>query len=217
MKSALKKISYAMKAVKRVYNAVSRKMGMLPSPLVFVAFFYLEEFMNNTKRLVICALMLALCLVLPFFTGQIPEIGNMLLPMHLPVLLAGFVVGGPSAMMVGAVAPLLRSVIWVMPPMFPKAIGMAFELATYGLVTGVVYKRTKKDTRGVFVALITAMIAGRIVWGVVSFVLYGIMGNVLTIQIFMAEAFLNAIPGIAVQLVLIPVLVSALKKTNVMK
>ncbi|MBP1553901.1 MAG: ECF transporter S component [Oscillospiraceae bacterium] len=141
----------------------------------------------------------------------------MLLPMHLPVLLAGFVVGGPSAMMVGAVAPLLRSVIWGMPPMFPKAIGMAFELATYGLVTGVVYKRTKKDTRGVFVALITAMIAGRIVWGVVSFVLYGIMGNVLTIQIFMAEAFLNAIPGIAVQLVLIPVLVSALKKTNVMK
>lgn len=173
--------------------------------------------MNNTKRLVISALMLALCLVLPFFTGQIPEIGNMLLPMHLPVLLAGFAVGGPSAMMVGAVAPLLRSVIWGMPPMFPKAIGMAFELAAYGLVTGVVYSRTKKDTKGTFTALITAMIAGRIVWGVVSFVLYGIMGNVLTIEIFMAEAFLNAIPGIVVQLVLIPVLVSALKKTNVIK
>lgn len=173
--------------------------------------------MNNTKRLVICALMLALCLVLPFFTGQIPEIGNMLLPMHLPVLLAGFVVGGPSAMMVGAVAPLLRSVIWGMPPMFPKAIGMAFELATYGLVTGIVYRKSKKDTKATYISLLCAMVAGRAVWGVVSFVLYGIMGNVLTIQIFMAEAFLNAIPGIIVQLVLIPVLVSALKKTNVMK
>jgi len=206
-----------MKAVKRVYNAASRKRGMLPGPLVFVAFFYLEEFMNNTKRLVICALMLALCLVLPFFTGQIPEIGNMLLPMHLPVLLAGFVVGGPSAMLVGAVAPLLRSVIWGMPPMFPKAIGMAFELAAYGLVTGIVYRKSKKDTKATYISLLCAMVAGRIVWGVVSFVLYGIMGNVLTIEIFMAEAFLNAIPGIAVQLVLIPVLVSALKKTNVIK
>ena len=206
-----------MKAVKRVYNVASRKMGMLPGPLVFVAFFYLEEFMNNTKRLVICALMLALCLVLPFFTGQIPEIGNMLLPMHLPVLLAGFVVGGPSAMMVGAVAPLLRSVIWGMPPMFPKAIGMAFELATYGLVTGVVYRKSKKDTKATYISLLCAMVAGRAVWGVVSFVLYGIMGNVLTKEIFMAEAIINAIPGIAVQLVFIPVLVSALKKTNVMK
>ena len=204
-----------MKAVKRVYNAVSRKRGMLPGPLVFVAFFYLEEFMNNTKRLVICALMLALCLVLPFFTGQIPEIGNMLLPMHLPVLLAGFVVGGPSAMMVGAVAPLLRSVIWGMPPMFPKAIGMAFELATYGLVTGVVYRKSKKDTKATYISLLCAMVAGRAVWGVVSFVLYGIMGNTFTIAIFMAEAFFNAVPGIIVQLILIPALVAALKKAKV--
>lgn len=173
--------------------------------------------MNNTKRLVISALMLALCLVLPFFTGQIPEIGNMLLPMHLPVLLAGFVVGGPSAMLVGAVAPLLRSAIWGMPPMFPKAIGMAFELAAYGLVTGVVYNKSKRDIKAVYISLLCAQVAGRAVWGVVSFVLYGIMGNVLTKEIFMAEAFLNAIPGIAVQLVLIPVLVSALKKTGTIK
>lgn len=173
--------------------------------------------MNNTKKLVISALMLALALVLPFFTGQIPEIGNMLLPMHLPVLLAGFVVGGPSAMLVGFCAPLLRSIIWGMPPMFPKAIGMAFELCTYGLVAGLVYGKSKKDTKSVFVSLITAMLAGRVVWGVVSWILYGIMGNVLTVQIFMAEAFVNAVPGIILQLVAIPALVAALKKTKVIK
>ena len=171
--------------------------------------------MNSTKKLVISALLLALALVLPFLTGQIPEVGNMLLPMHLPVLLAGFVIGGPSAMAVGAVAPLLRSIIWGMPPLFPKAIGMAFELAAYGLVSGTVYSMSRKDSKSVFVALTAAMIAGRIVWGVVTFALYGIMGNTFTIAIFMAEAFFNAVPGIIVQLILIPVLVAALKKAKV--
>lgn len=171
--------------------------------------------MNSTKKLVISALLLALALVLPFLTGQIPEVGNMLLPMHLPVLLAGFVIGGPPAMAVGAVAPLLRSIIWGIPPLFPKAIGMAFELAAYGLVSGTVYSMSRKDSKSVFVALTAAMIAGRIVWGVVTFALYGIMGNTFTIAIFMAEAFFNAVPGIIVQLILIPALVAALKKAKV--
>ena len=171
--------------------------------------------MSSTKKLVVSALMLSMALVLPFFTGQIPEIGNMLLPMHLPVLLAGFIVGGPSAMMVGAVAPILRSVIWGMPPMFPKAIGMAFELAAYGFVSGMIYSKSKKDTKSIFVSLIIAMLAGRVVWGVVSLALYGIMGNVFTIALFMTEAFINAVPGIIFQLIFIPLLVSALKKTNI--
>lgn len=173
--------------------------------------------MNSTKKLVISALLLALALVLPFLTGQIPEVGNMLLPMHLPVLLAGFVVGGPSAMAIGAVAPLLRSMLWGMPVLFPKAIGMAFELAAYGLISGLVYSNSKKNSKSVFIALISAMIAGRIVWGVVTFTLYGIMGNTFTIAIFMAEAFVNAVPGIAVQLILIPVLVAALKRAKVIR
>lgn len=173
--------------------------------------------MNSTKKLVISALLLALALVLPFLTGQIPEVGNMLLPMHLPVLLAGFVVGGPSAMAIGAVAPLLRSMLWGMPVLFPKAIGMAFELAAYGLISGLVYSNSKKNSKSVFIALISAMISGRIVWGVVTFALYGIMGNTFTIAIFMAEAFVNAVPGIAVQLILIPVLVAALKRSKVIR
>ena len=183
----------------------------------FCGIFYFGGFMNSTKKLVISALLLALALVLPFMTGQIPEIGNMLLPMHLPVLLAGFTVGGPSAMAIGAIAPLLRSALWGMPVLFPKAIGMAFELAAYGLVSGVIHSKSKKDGRAVLISLITAMLAGRVVWGVVSFALYGIMGNTFTIAIFMTEAFVNAVPGIIVQLVLIPLLVAALKRANVIK
>lgn len=170
--------------------------------------------MNSTKKLVISSLLLAVALLLPFVTGQIPEIGNMLLPMHLPVLLAGFIVGGPSAMAIGAIAPLLRSVLWGMPVLFPKAISMAFELATYGLVSGIVYSNSKKDGKSVFISLITAMIAGRVVWGIVSMMLFGVMGKGFTMALFMTEAFVNAVPGIAIQLVVIPVIVSALKKSK---
>ena len=170
--------------------------------------------MNSTKKLVTSSLLLAVALLLPFVTGQIPEIGNMLLPMHLPVLLAGFVVGGPSAMAIGAIAPLLRSVLWGMPVLFPKAISMAFELAAYGLVSGIVYSKSKKDGKSVFIALITAMIAGRIVWGIVSMILFGAMGKGFTFALFMTEAVVNAVPGIAIQLVVIPVIVSALKKSK---
>ena len=170
--------------------------------------------MNSTKKLVTSSLLLAVALLLPFVTGQIPEIGNMLLPMHLPVLLAGFIVGGPSAMAIGAIAPLLRSVLWGMPVLFPKAISMAFELATYGLVSGIVYSNSKKDGKSVFISLITAMIAGRVVWGIVSMMLFGVMGKGFTMTLFMTEAFVNAVPGIAIQLVVIPVIVSALKKSK---
>lgn len=170
--------------------------------------------MNSTKKLVTSSLLLAVALLLPFVTGQIPEIGNMLLPMHLPVLLAGFIVGGPSAMAIGAIAPLLRSVLWGMPVLFPKAISMAFELAAYGLVSGIVYSKSKKDGKSVFIALITAMIAGRIVWGIVSMILFGVMGKGFTMALFMTEAVVNAVPGIAIQLVVIPIIVSALKKSK---
>lgn len=83
----------------------------------------------RNKRLVVSALMLALALVLPYFTGGIPAIGNLLLPMHLPVLLCGFLCGGPWGALVGFIAPLMRSVLTGgFPPMFPTALAMAFEL-----------------------------------------------------------------------------------------
>ena len=170
--------------------------------------------MKYTKKLVTSSLLLAIALLLPFLTGQIPEIGNMLLPMHLPVLLAGFVVGSPYAMIIGAVAPLLRSMLWGMPVLFPRAVAMSFELAAYGLVSGLVYSAGKKTSLSVIISLVSAMLAGRVVWGAVSTVLYGMAGKSFTFALFLTEAFANAVPGITIQLVAIPLIVSALKKSG---
>lgn len=167
------------------------------------------------RQLVFAAVCLALCLVLPFLTGQIPEVGGMLCPMHIPVLLAGFLCGPWWALAVGAVAPMLRYLLFSMPPPLPTGLAMTFELLVYGLVAGLLYRLLPKKTGSIYVSLIGAMLAGRIVWGVVSIIIYGAMGNSFTWPIFFAGAFANALPGIIVHIVLIPVLVMALKKAKV--
>ena len=171
---------------------------------------------QSTRKLVFAALFLALGLVLPFLTAQIPQIGSMLLPMHLPVLLCGFVCGWPYGLLVGAVTPLLRSMLFSMPPLYPTAVAMAFELAAYGLLAGLFYKLLPKKPVYVYVSLILAMLGGRVVWGLVQMILMGLVAQPFTWQIFMAGAFGNALPGILVQLVLIPVIVLALRSAKLM-
>ena len=171
---------------------------------------------QSTRKLVFAALFLALGLVLPFLTAQIPQIGSMLLPMHLPVLLCGFVCGWPYGLLVGAVTPLLRSMLFSMPPLYPTAVAMAFELAAYGLLAGLFYKLLPKKPVYVYVSLILAMLGGRVVWGLVQMILMGLVAQPFTWQIFMAGAFGNALPGILVQLVLIPVSVLALRSAKLM-
>ena len=166
-------------------------------------------------RLVYAAVCLALCMILPFLTGQIPEIGSMLSPMHIPVLLAGFLCGPWWAAAVGVIAPLLRHVWLGMPPLL-TAIAMCFELATYGLVSGLLYARLPKKTFGIYAALIAAMAAGRVVWGLAMVVITGLSGSAFTWAAFLAGAFLNAIPGIILHIVLIPVLVLALRRARVL-
>lgn len=94
---------------------------------------------------------------------------------------------------------------------------MAFELAAYGTCTGLLYGKLPKNTVSVYVSLIGAMILGRIVWGLVSIVIYGVMGNAFSVQVFMAGAFLNAVPGIILQIAVIPVIIMALKRAKVME
>ena len=172
--------------------------------------------MKGTKKLVLSALFLALGYVLPFFTGQIPAIGKMLLPMHIPVLLCGFVCGWQYGLIVGFIVPLFRSVLAGMPVMMPTAVGMAFELAAYGIISGMMYKKLPKKTSNVYISLIASMIGGRIVWGLVSILLYGMQGNAFSWTMFMGGALLNAIPGIVIQLVLIPVVIIILEKTGLL-
>lgn len=172
--------------------------------------------MKNTKNMVLAAFFLALGLIMPFITGHVPVIGNALCPMHIPVLICGYVCGWQYGMMVGFVVPLLRSVLFGMPPMMPTAIAMAFELAAYGSMTGLLYRILHKSTVGIYISLILSMLIGRIVWGIVSIFLYGINGNAFSWKIFITNGFLNAIPGIILQIVLIPVIIIALEKAGVL-
>ena len=167
---------------------------------------------QRIKKLTISALCLALAYILPFITGQIPEIGSMLLPMHIPVILCGFICGWPYGLLVGFIAPITRSLTLCMPPLFPQAIAMAFELATYGFMAGILYEKIKKTKANIYVALIIAMIVGRIVWGIVMMVLMGINGGVFTFSAFMAGALTDAIPGIILQIILIPLLVMFIRR-----
>ncbi len=171
----------------------------------------------STKDLVFAGLFIALGLVLPFLTGQIPSLGSRLLPMHIPVLLAGFVCGGPLGLAVGFIVPLLRSVLFGMPPLFPTAVAMAFELAVYGFATGLIYKLLPKRSVFIYVSLVISMICGRIVWGIVSYIIYGFGETPFTWQMFSAGAVVNAIPGIILQILIIPAVVIALKRGKLLK
>ena len=169
---------------------------------------------KDLKKLVLAALFLALALVLPFLTGQIPEVGSMLCPMHIPALLCGFFCGWPWGVAVGFIAPVLRSVLFGMPPMFPVGICMSFELAAYGAVSGWLYAKLPKKKISIYGALLSAMVIGRLVWGVARFVCTGLDASAFGISAFWAGAVATAIPGIIVQIVLIPLLVMALEKHN---
>lgn len=171
---------------------------------------------SATENLVLAAMFLALGIIMPFLTGQIPGIGSRLLPMHIPVLICGYVCGWQYGLLVGFVVPILRSIMFGMPPMMPTAAAMAFELAAYGAVTGILYEKLPKSNWSVYVSLISAMIVGRVVWGLVCVPLYGLTGGAFTVQIFLAGGFLNAIPGIILQLVMIPVLVISLRRARAM-
>ncbi len=168
-------------------------------------------------NLTLSAMFLAMGLLLPFLTGQIPQIGNMLCPMHIPVLLCGLICGWGWGGAVGFVMPLLRHVLFSMPPM-PGCISMAFELAAYGVIVGVLYNYSKwKCIISLYRSMIIAMIGGRLVWGVAQSIILGIKGTGFTLKMFLAGAFTNAIPGIILQLVMIPAIMVALNKTGLVK
>lgn len=167
---------------------------------------------NDIKKLTLAAMFLALAFVMPFLTGQIPQIGSKLCPMHIPVLLCGFFCGAPWGLVVGFLAPLFRSFVLGMPPMFPTAFCMAFELAAYGFVAGWLHNKLPKRKANVYVSLLSAMVIGRIVWGIVMFGCMGFDVTQFGFNAFLAGAVLNAVPGIIVQVILIPILVIGLEK-----
>ncbi len=170
---------------------------------------------KTTLKITYSAICIALALVLPFITGHIPEIGNALCPMHIPVIICGFLCGRQYGLTVGFVSPLLRCMLFNMPsPLFPRAISMAFELATYGFIAGLLYKLLPKKIQYTYISLISAMICGRISWGVSQFLIAGFKNTTFTFSKFIAGAIIESIPGIVIQILLIPIIVEALKKAN---
>ncbi len=158
--------------------------------------------------------MLALALVLPFFTGQIPAIGKMLCPMHFPVLLCGMLFGPLWGGAVGFIAPILRFAIFGMPVVFPTGIAMSAELLTYGLCAGIMINLLPKKIGFVYISLFTAMLAGRIVWAIARTFLTFFGGEAFTFAAFVAGGFTNAVPGILLQFLLIPLFYLAFGKAG---
>ena len=167
------------------------------------------------KNSVLTAMFLAIGLVLPFLTGQIKEIGNMLLPMHIPVFLCCYICSWKHGMALGLILPLMRSMIFHMPALYPNAVAMAFELSTYGLVAGYLFYKSKyKCTKALYKSMIISMLAGRVVWGIAQVILLGISGSAFTFSAFIAGAFAKAVPGIVIQLILVPAIMVALGRAK---
>ena len=163
------------------------------------------------RKMTYAALYLAIAMVLPFITGQIPEIGAMLCPMHIPVLLCGFMCGWPWGLAVGLIAPPLRFALFAMPVDFGA---MAFELAAYGGMAGLLYSLLPKKNVYIYMALILSMIAGRIAWGTVHWVTAGLSGSSFTWEMYVGSVVLGSIPGIILQIVLIPLVVIAMERAG---
>lgn len=169
---------------------------------------------NTLTKFITAGVCLALCMILPFFTGQIPQIGKALSPMHIPVLICGLACGWQYGLVVGLIAPILRSVTFGMPALFPNAVGMTFELAAYGVASGLLVRLLPKKITYLYVSLIGAMLCGRIVWGIATWILLGITGGAFTFSAFLAGAFINAIPGIICHILLIPPVILGLRKAH---
>lgn len=171
---------------------------------------------TNSKNLTLCAMLLAIGIVLPNFTG--PQLGSILLPMHIPALLAGIIVGWKYGLMVGILIPIFRSFLFGMPPLLPIGLAMAIELGTYAFISGIIYnKKQVFSLKRVYMALIGAMLIGRVTFGLAMFTMLSGLGlgmGVYSFSIWFTSVFVSSWVGILIHLFLIPLVVSALNRSG---
>lgn len=170
--------------------------------------------LNKTKKLVITALMIAFGVILPILFHTIPDAGRVLLPMHIPVLICGLMCGGSYGLLCGIITPIMSSLLTGMPPA-AYLPGMVCELAVYGLVAGLVISLMKNSTGivSMYISLITAMVAGRLVIGVLNSFIFSV--GEYSMAIWVSSMFVKALPGILLQLIVIPILIKALTRTRI--
>lgn len=166
------------------------------------------------KNTVFSAMFLALCMVLPLLTFGSTQIGNMISPMHIPVLICGFVCGWQYGAIVGFTAPLLRYMIFHMPPVYPIGVAMAFELAAYGILCGVLYKVLPKKNSYIYLSLILSMLGGRLIWGAARYIMAGLSGSEFGMSLFISGAFVEAVPAIICHIIIVPLVVMAFKRSK---
>ena len=171
---------------------------------------------SKTYPLILSALFLALAYLLPFLTGQIPEIGSALCPMHIPVLLCGFLCGWQAGLTVGLIAPLFRSLTLGMPVLFPMAVCMSLELAAYGATAGFAHRLLPRKKPFIYCSLLIAMVVGRLAWGGAMYLCLGLSGSTFSPRAFLAGAVTGAVPGILLQILFVPVLVMILDNPRVL-
>lgn len=166
---------------------------------------------NKVLKIALSAFFLALGIIIPklFHLFQIP--GTIFLPMHIPVLLAGFCLGKKYGLIVGALTPLLSFFISSTPPFIPVGLPMMFELAAYGFLAGFFYRGKQ-----IIFPLFLALLGGRIVLALANFILFFILGNPYTFSIFFASAFITPFPGIIIQIILVPLIVLSLQHSTIL-
>lgn len=173
---------------------------------------------SSTRRLVTAALCIALGVVLPqaFHAIPVANAGSVLLPMHIPVLLCGLTCGWAYGLCCGLLTPVMSHLITGMP-MAAYLPGMVCELAAYGLIAGLAarFLRTGRRTPDIYIQLVSAMLLGRVVYGVVNALVF--RAGAYSMEIFLSAAFVIALPGIVLQLVLLPALILLLEKAGVVE
>lgn len=163
----------------------------------------------STKELVLCAFLLCLGLILPMLFHSFGIAGQIFLPMHIPILLGGLLLPPVLALSLGIITPIISSALTGMPVMFPMAIIMVVELGTYGFVSSILLKKFKLP---MIVALIISMIVGRVFAGFTVAILAKLFGLNMNPVIYIKGAVITGIPGIIIQIIIIPILASAVKK-----
>lgn len=169
--------------------------------------------MTNVKKSVVTAVSIALCVVLPMAFHSIPNAGSIYLPMHIPVLICGLLCGWQFGLLCGLAGPLLSSLMTGMPPAAILPV-MMIELAVYGFATGfsMRFVRTGKTAVDLYASLIVAMLLGRVVAGLVKAFIF--MPGKVTLAAWAAGYFAVSLPGMVIQLALVPAAVFALMKAG---
>lgn len=175
----------------------------------------MKKEISPIKKLVLASLFLALGQVLPFFTAEIPQVDLMMLPVYIPVFLCGYICGWSNGLIVGFITPMMRSMLFGMPPMVPYAVAMSFELAVYGFLTGILCKLLPQKHLSIYITMTAAMFSGKIVWGIIFIFQTGMAFNFTTWATVMSGVFFFTVVSIAVQIFLIPLVIVALKRTKI--